>query len=156
MREEMEKIKDELIDDMKTKKDPKLEKRLSIELEKAKLKEKEAEIMLRNKAQLDEMLLKYKGELTKKDTEIQQMQKAYFLSPKNKKSLESLQGKIVMMKAERDKLIDISNDLRVELNKLKKHQSPQKENVGKTYKEKLEKLKQNYNNLGQISSEEIE
>ena len=52
-----------------------------------------------------------------------------------------------MMKAERDKLTDISNELRVELNTIKKHQSPQKKEVDKSYKGKLEKLKQNYQNF---------
>ncbi len=71
--------------------------------------------------------------------------------------MEGLQSKVVMMKAERDKLIDISNELRVELNKLKKQQqqqSPKKETAVKSYKEKLEKLKQNYNNLDQLEAED--
>eukprot|EP01022_Parablepharisma_sp_SALTPOND_P004301 TRINITY_DN119_c0_g2_i1.p3 TRINITY_DN119_c0_g2~~TRINITY_DN119_c0_g2_i1.p3 ORF type:complete len:523 (-),score=117.95 TRINITY_DN119_c0_g2_i1:2416-3984(-) len=79
MREEMEKIKNELMDDMKGKKDTRaIEKRLSLELGKAKLREKEAEMALRDRAQQDEMMMRYKGELQKKENEVQQMQKAQF------------------------------------------------------------------------------
>ena len=59
------------------------------------------------------------------------------------------------MKAERDKLIDISNELRVEVNKLKKPLSPKKEAVTKNYKEKLEKLKRDYSDLSQLEDDEI-
>ena len=65
--------------------------------------------------------------------------------------LEGLQGKFIGMKSERDKLIEISNELRADLNKLKKKQSPKKEETYKTFKSKLEKLKTSYNNLNEFN-----
>jgi len=55
------------------------------------------------------------------------------------------------VKAERDKLINISNELRVDLNKLKKKQTPIKEE-SMSFKEKLEKLKKSYQNLDEFDS----
>ena len=73
MREEMEKIRNEFLEDMKERKDF---RRLSLELENAKLKQKEAEVALKEKSQQPDLLLKYKSELENKDREIQQMKKA--------------------------------------------------------------------------------
>lgn len=69
---------------------------------------------------------------------------------KLKETVERVQNKLVMMRAERDKLVDISNGLRVELNTLRKH-SPIKEAAEKSYKDKLERLKRDYHNLDQIA-----
>eukprot|EP00826_Nyctotherus_ovalis_P025184 TRINITY_DN19492_c0_g2_i1.p1 TRINITY_DN19492_c0_g2~~TRINITY_DN19492_c0_g2_i1.p1 ORF type:complete len:103 (-),score=18.53 TRINITY_DN19492_c0_g2_i1:86-394(-) len=78
MREEIEKINNELLDDIKVKKSFKdRERKYALELEKAKLKEREAELTLRSKVQQDELLLKYRAEVQRKAKEMQQVQKAY-------------------------------------------------------------------------------
>jgi len=77
MREEIEKINNELLDDIKIKKAfQDKERNFILEVEKAKLKEREAELILKDKAQKEELLIKYRMELQRKTKEIQQAQKA--------------------------------------------------------------------------------
>ena len=72
MREEMETVKNEVVG-----RDAK--KRMTLELEHAKLKEKEAEtkarLTLQSRAQQDELLMKYKLDAQNKESEAQQLRK---------------------------------------------------------------------------------
>ena len=157
----MDKIKNEMMEDIVGQKgNESASKRMSLELERAKLKEKEAtakaSLALKSRTQQDELLIKYKSEIQERENQIQQLHKAYEQRLFIGYRIDGIQNKLIMMKAERDKLIDISNELRVELNVMKKqqHQSPEKEVATLKYKGKLDKLKQNYNNLDQFDEGE--
>lgn len=147
MKEEMEKIKNEMLEGLSGNKTMQTgeKKRISLELERAKLKEKESEniikIVNQEKMKQEELAQKYKEEMLNKENNIQTLQQ----------SVDNLQSKFVMMKAERDKLIDISNELRIELNILKKQQMPQQKELKKNPHSKLEKLKQDYQKLDSIN-----
>lgn len=148
MREEMDRIKNELIPDivpLQKSIEPTAERRLVLELERANLKQREAETKValaeKGREQQQELLIRYRQEIEGKELENQQL----------RKTVEGLQNKLVTMKSERDRLVDISNGLRVELNTARKRTAG-REDAEKSYRGKLDKLKRDYGTLDRLGS----